>query len=111
MTMLDRAGKIEPNDCADGKGHTLPLVTCNGPVPDAGTPDGSAPDGGVVTPPGGGNDGGAADAGGNGAAPGQPGSSSGCGCSTPGTRDVAPWGLVLLPGAALARRLRRRARR
>ena len=30
MTMLDRAGFIEPNDCGDGNGVTQPTVTCNG---------------------------------------------------------------------------------
>lgn len=30
MTMLDKSGIIEPNDCGDGAGATLPVVTCGG---------------------------------------------------------------------------------
>jgi GH15 family glucan-1,4-alpha-glucosidase len=28
LTIMDRAGLIEPNDCGDGPGHTLPPETC-----------------------------------------------------------------------------------
>jgi len=30
LTMLDRSGLIEPNDCGDGKGMTLPTLACEG---------------------------------------------------------------------------------
>src|SRR6185369_10193693 len=60
ITMLDRSGKIEPNDCADGKGVTLAVLKCDGIA--------TGPGGGPGNP--GGQDGGAGGpgaAGGNGA--------------------------------------------
>ncbi len=36
MTILDRAGKIEPNDCGNGNGVTLPALTCSGSRPPGG---------------------------------------------------------------------------
>jgi hypothetical protein len=51
LTMLDRAGLIEPNDCGDGKGATLPKLTCSGvsTIPGGG-PGGPGADGGAVDP-------------------------------------------------------------
>jgi hypothetical protein len=51
ITMLDRSGLIEPNDCGDGKGVTLPKVDCS----TISTQPGNGSSGG----PGGGGDGGA----------------------------------------------------
>jgi GH15 family glucan-1,4-alpha-glucosidase len=56
MTMLDRAGAIEPNDCGDGMGVQLATFTCSGgtgPVPDGGSSGGG--NGGNGGGPGGGN--------------------------------------------------------
>ncbi len=108
MTMLDRAGKIEPNDCADGKGHTLPLVTCNGPVPDAGATD-AATEGGVIVPPLLDAGGGGIDGGGTGAAPTPAG--GGCGCNVPGGGDRGPIALALGTLALALAVSRRRTRR
>jgi MYXO-CTERM domain-containing protein len=55
LTMLDRAGTVEPNDCGDGMGATLPPFSCSGgtgPLPDGGFPGGGGGGGG------GGNNGG-----------------------------------------------------
>jgi len=49
MTMLDRSGIIEPNDCGDGKGMTLPKVDCGGISTVPGTP--GSGDGGVGAGP------------------------------------------------------------
>lgn len=32
LTVMDRAGLVEPNDCGDGAGHSLPKVNCEGVV-------------------------------------------------------------------------------
>lgn len=47
MTILDRAGMIEPNDCADGNGKTLPEVGCEDVHVDP--PDGGSGAGGGGT--------------------------------------------------------------
>jgi MYXO-CTERM domain-containing protein len=109
MTMLDRAGLIEPNDCADGKGHTLPRVTCNGPATDAGPPaDADAADAASVAPPSG-DGGGLGDAGvPNGVQP-TPGSAGGCSCRTTAARADASWGFGLW-GIALVLGVARRRR-
>lgn len=102
MTMLDRSGIIEPNDCGDGKGLTLPKVDC----------------GGISTNPGGPGDG---QDGGAGAGPGDgvPGTSEipyvgACLCNLGPDRGIPPLGLAVLlavPAFLLARRgARRRGR-
>ena len=103
ITMIDRAGVIEPNDCGDGNGVTLPAFTCmggTGPLPDGGSGDGDG-------------DGGTSNGGGNG-----PGGKNipylpacycglGSGCSPfVGGGTIA---FLLLPGLFVAWRLRRRA--
>jgi GH15 family glucan-1,4-alpha-glucosidase len=45
ITMMDRSGLIEANDCGDGKGMTLPKVDCGGISTNPGGPGGG--DGGV----------------------------------------------------------------
>jgi GH15 family glucan-1,4-alpha-glucosidase len=55
ITVLDRSGAIEPNDCGDGMGATLPAYTCAGGTGDGGVGPGG--DGGI----GGGGDGGMKD--------------------------------------------------
>jgi GH15 family glucan-1,4-alpha-glucosidase len=47
VTMLDRSGLIEPNDCADGKGATLPKVDCSGVSTTPGTGGPGDADGGT----------------------------------------------------------------
>jgi GH15 family glucan-1,4-alpha-glucosidase len=47
MTMLDRSGLIEPNDCGDGKGKTLPKVDCTGVSTTPGTGGPGDADGGT----------------------------------------------------------------
>ncbi|MDX2024079.1 MAG: hypothetical protein SF187_27815 [Deltaproteobacteria bacterium] len=83
MTLLDRAGLIEPNDCGDGDGYSMPLATCDGGDPRLPPPLGAAPppgDGGVPGEAGqGGNNGGSGL--GEGAAP---GSANGSGGATGG---------------------------
>src|SRR5262249_11555945 len=54
LTMLDRSGKIEPNDCADGKAHSLPALQCNS----INTNPGGGPGGGGPGGAGGGGAGG-----------------------------------------------------
>lgn len=46
MTMMDRSGIIEPNDCGDGMGRTLPKVDCGGVIVTPGT--GTDSDGGTT---------------------------------------------------------------
>ena len=100
MTMIDRAGVIEPNDCGDGKGMTLPQFTCmggTGPVPDGGTS--------------GDNDGGT----GNGNGPGGKNIPYVPACYCNLTGGCAPFvgggtiAFLFLPGLFVAWRLRRRA--
>jgi GH15 family glucan-1,4-alpha-glucosidase len=51
LTVLDRAGLIEPNDCGDGKGMTLPALTCAGvSTSPGGGPGGPGADGGTTDP-------------------------------------------------------------
>jgi GH15 family glucan-1,4-alpha-glucosidase len=52
LTMLDRSGLIEPNDCGDGKGATLPTLTCSGVSTNPGGPGGPGADGGPTDPSG-----------------------------------------------------------
>jgi GH15 family glucan-1,4-alpha-glucosidase len=97
LTVLDRAGLVEPNDCGDGKGVTLPQLTCAG----------------VSTTPGGGPGGPGADGG-----PGDPGAAPGadqvpyvaaCLCRVQSDRHLPAGALALaaLPLLVLARRRRR----
>jgi GH15 family glucan-1,4-alpha-glucosidase len=101
MTMLDRSGVVEPNDCGDGKGAVLAKLDC----------------GGISTNPTGGP--GGADGGANGANDGVPDASSvpylpACLCVLGPDRPIPPAGLALVLGAPallFARRVRRRLRR
>lgn len=99
ITMLDRSGITEPNDCGDGKGATLPKLDC----------------GGVSTMPGG--VGGPGGDGGTGAGPGGVPDASqvpfvaACLCVLGPDRSIPPYGLALFlsaPVLLLARRARRR---
>jgi GH15 family glucan-1,4-alpha-glucosidase len=97
MTMLDRAGMIEPNDCGDGMGKQLPSQTCSGGI-------GPDPDGGT-----GGSGGNGGTSGGN-PAPDVPFTPA-CYCdiggaSGPGSALI----LFLVPAAFLAWRIRKRYR-
>ena len=71
MSLLDRAGYGEANDCGDGKSVILPKITCSG----------------VTTTPGG--TGGSTGAGGSSAGPGGPG--SGVGANGAPTADEVPY--------------------
>ncbi len=103
MTILDRFGAIEPNDCADGKGVTLPKVDCSSVSTNPGNTGG--PDGPGAT--GGPNDPGAT-----------PDASqipfvNACLCSLTTTRPLPPYCLALflaIPALLLVRRLVRRRR-
>jgi len=101
ITMLDRSGLIEPNDCGDGKGMTLPKVDCGGISTNPGGP-------------GGGGDGGA----GAGPGDGVPDASTvpyvpACLCNLTSDRGLSPLGLALflsVPALLFARRAARAAR-
>jgi GH15 family glucan-1,4-alpha-glucosidase len=99
ITMLDRSGKSEPNDCADGNGKTLPPLSCTGISTNPGGPPGG-PGG-----PGGASSGGP---GGNGAPDAaQVPYTPACLCNLHTLTSATPWGLALLPIALLVRRRRR----
>ncbi|MBI4704583.1 MAG: hypothetical protein HY744_26060 [Deltaproteobacteria bacterium] len=103
ITMLDRSGLIEPNDCGDGKGKSLPKLSCEGID---------------TTPPGGSSSGGP---GGDGTSSGGPGANipygqePACLCRVAGSPGGPAWILVLGTGAgawlAADRRRRRRGGR
>lgn len=100
ITMMDRSGIIEANDCGDGKGMTLPKVDCGGISTNPGTSGGPAGDGGTS---GGPNDG-------------VPDANevpfvAACLCNLTTDRGLSPLGLALFlsaPAILLVRRWRRR---
>jgi GH15 family glucan-1,4-alpha-glucosidase len=110
MTMLDKSGLIEPNDCGDGNGATLPIVTCGGASSSSSSSGNSS----------GGNSGaGAGDTGASGVGGGSdslpPYGTGACLCRAGGADDPPPAGVLLLlagvPSALAARRRARRAAR
>jgi GH15 family glucan-1,4-alpha-glucosidase len=100
LTVLDRSGISEANDCGDGKGATLPKITCSAVSTNPGGP-GTDADGGA----GAGPNGGVPDAS-------QVPFVSACLCVLGPDRGIPPYGLALflsVPVLLLARRgLRRR---
>jgi GH15 family glucan-1,4-alpha-glucosidase len=101
MTMLDRSGLIEPNDCGDGAGATLPAITCGGQS----SGNGSQANGNGA---GAGNPAGAG--GGDSGAP--PYGTGACLCRAGGPGGVDPGAvLLLLGGVPSLLALRRRSRR
>jgi GH15 family glucan-1,4-alpha-glucosidase len=107
MTMLDRSGIVEPNDCGDGMGMTLPVVTCGGNPTGGGGASGTGASNGV------GNGTGPSGAGGGpGATPYEGTGACLCRAGGPGSGDWstrAP--LLLLGGVPALLALRRRQRR
>jgi hypothetical protein len=99
LTMFDRAGKIEPNDCGDGKGKTLPALSCTGISTNPGTPPG-APGGPGGASSGGPGDNGAPDAS---TVP----YSAACLCNLHALKSAPPFSLLVIPLALLFRRRRR----
>ncbi len=103
ITMLDRAGITEANDCGDGKGASLPKVSCSAiSTNPMGGPGAGGGDGGAGSDP-------------NGAVP--DGSkipfAPACLCVIGPDRGLSPWGLSLflsVPALLLARRVLRRRR-
>ncbi len=111
MTMLDRSGIIEPNDCADGQGKTLEVLKCDGIVTGPGAtgtgPGGTGP--GATSGPGG--------TGGPGATNGAPDATqvpytAACLCNLSAGPGRAPWAfaVIALPWILAARRWSRRRR-
>ncbi len=101
ITMMDRSGLIEPNDCGDGKGVTLPKVDCGGISTNPGTSSGAAGDGGTS----GGANGGVPDAN-------EVPFVAACLCNLHGDRGLSPLALgffVSIPALLLARRGRSRS--
>jgi GH15 family glucan-1,4-alpha-glucosidase len=101
LTMLDRFGLIEPNDCGDGKGMTLPKVDCS-------TVSTKAPDG-----PGGQGPNGSNDPSANGGVPdaNEVPFAPACLCRLGPARSVPPLVLGGLGAIPIALVLRRRLRR
>jgi hypothetical protein len=102
ITMLDRSGITEPNDCGDGKGAALPKVTCSAISTNPTGGPGSGADGGAGSDP-------------NGAVP--DGSkvpfAPACLCVLGPDRAIPPWGVALflsVPALLFARRVLRRRR-
>ena len=102
MTMLDRSGLIEPNDCGDGMGATLPAVTCGG--------QSTSSSSGGATGAGGSGGNGAGAGGGNGALPPYSGTGA-CLCRAGGLGRSYPGALFLVAGIPALLAWRRRARR
>jgi GH15 family glucan-1,4-alpha-glucosidase len=102
MTMLDRSGVAEPDDCGDGKVQTLPVVSCAAISTNPGGP-GTDADGGANAGPGSGVPDGS-----------QVPFVSACLCVLGPDRGIPPYGLALflsIPALLLARRGLARARR
>ena len=101
ITMLDRSGLIEPNDCADGQGKTLEKLACESISTQPGN-----------TGPGGSSSGGDPNNPGGGAAP--DGSQvpfvNACLCRFSGDRSIPPAGLAVILGLPILLGLRRRNR-
>jgi GH15 family glucan-1,4-alpha-glucosidase len=101
ITMLDRSGIIEPNDCGDGKSAVLAKVDCGGVTVNPGNGPGTDSDGGA-----GGDNGAAPDAS-------QVPYVAACLCVLGPDREIPRFGLALFIGAPLfllARRVTRRIR-
>jgi hypothetical protein len=103
MTMLDRAGIIEPNDCGDGNGITLPSVLCGGGS-GSGASSGSGAGGSTSGPTGGSPTG----AGGNGLDSGPPYGTGACLCRAGATHENGALALGLVGGLASVLAWRRR---
>ena len=103
MTIMDRSGVIEPNDCGDGKGAQGTAWQCPGGNVDT---DGGAPAGGGGGSGGGGADGGAGGSNGLDGIPRVPA----CYCDFGGATSTGAGALLLLlvPLFAIALRLQRR---
>ncbi|MFT3773849.1 MAG: hypothetical protein QM820_51425 [Minicystis sp.] len=107
MTMLDKSGLIEPNDCGDGNGVALPIVTCGGPSTSSSSGSGN-PAGGTSSGAGGGSNSGA----GGGLDNLPPYGTGACLCRTGASNGEAPAGaLLLLAGVPSALAFRRRNKR
>ena len=103
MTMLDRSGVAEPDDCGDGKGQVLPVVSCSAISTNPGGPGGTDADGGAGAGPGSGVPDGS-----------QVPFVSACLCVLGPDRGIPPYGLAVflaIPVLLLARRGLTRARR
>jgi hypothetical protein len=97
ITILDRYGTIEPNDCGDGKGMTLPKVDCSSISTNPGGPGG--PGGGD----GGADNGGVPDAS-------QIPFVAACVCNLGFERPLGPFGIAFVLGVPAILLLRRRKR-
>jgi len=102
MTMLDKSGLIEPNDCGDGAGVQLPIVTCGGSSSSSGS--GGTSSGGT-----GASGAGASGAGGDGNAEAPPpyGEAPACLCRAGATTERGTAAIFLLAGVPLLLALRR----
>jgi GH15 family glucan-1,4-alpha-glucosidase len=106
MTMLDRSGLIDPNDCGDDNGVKLPVVTCSDGSTSSSGAGGSTSTGGDAA--GGGAGGGGA--GGSGTTqPGSADSSCACRAGAPAERGAAA--MILLAAIPCLLPLRRARRR
>jgi hypothetical protein len=103
MTMMDRSGLVEPNDCGDGMGVKLPVITCSGTG--SGTGSSGSPSGGG----GSSNSGSGAGGGGNADLP--PYGTGACLCRADGAGGRHPAALLLLGAVPLLLALRRTRRR
>jgi hypothetical protein len=102
MTVLDRSGLGEPNDCGDGMGAKLPVVTCSGTGP--GSSSSGSPSGG-----GGSSNVGSGAGGGNADLP--PYGTGACLCRAGGPGSARPAFLLLLGTVPVLLALRRARRR
>jgi GH15 family glucan-1,4-alpha-glucosidase len=110
MTMLDKSGLIEPNDCGDGMGVQLPIVTCGGSS--SSSSSGNMGTGGSSNSGGTGASGVGGD--GNGDKPPPPyGDTPACLCRAGATAERGTAAMILLAGvpSLLALRRARRARK
>jgi hypothetical protein len=112
MTMLDRSGLVEPNDCGDGNGVTLPTVTCGGSTTGSGSPTGAGGSTGNGIGNGNGTGTGAG-VGGSGGAASEPYGRGACLCRASGSGGGSSSMLLLAstPSLLLLRRVIRRRRR
>lgn len=104
MTILDRAGIVEPNDCGDGVGVTLPQGPCSTPSTSS-----SSSGGGSSTTSGG--TGGYVGTGGSGGGVVGPYGTGACLCEAGMGGERAPWGLLAAGGIFSLLALRRRGQK